>query len=212
MASHGGNRVSPEAILQARERERQVVQLFLRGLSWMEIGRQLAVNESTVRKAFDRAVKRIPPKDVELLRKLQSERLNDARRRVYTELAGREEVVPDPANPGAMKKVTIRPSIDEVNRSIDRILSIEIREANLYGLDAPRKSDIVNAFVAGGQLISDEELERQWYRLTEEEQETFMRLLAKLQGRLTEPAAEIEDGSTVETTATPVEQGGEGNG
>ena len=39
----GGNRMSPEAIVQARERERQVLQLFLHGLHWVEIGRQLGM-------------------------------------------------------------------------------------------------------------------------------------------------------------------------
>jgi DNA-binding CsgD family transcriptional regulator len=71
-------------IAQARDRERQVLQLFLRGLSWVEIGRQLGFSSMGAIKAFNRAFKRIPAKDVEKLRTLQSERLNDARRRVYT--------------------------------------------------------------------------------------------------------------------------------
>jgi hypothetical protein len=41
-----------------------------------------------------------------MLRKLQSERLNDARRRVYTELSGRTERVPDAANPGDILAMT----------------------------------------------------------------------------------------------------------
>jgi DNA-directed RNA polymerase specialized sigma subunit len=73
--TRGGNRLSREAILAAHERERQCVQLFIRGLSWLEIGRQLGISDVGARKAFDRAVKRIPPKDAELLRKLQSDRL-----------------------------------------------------------------------------------------------------------------------------------------
>jgi hypothetical protein len=81
--------MSPEAVVQARERERQVLQLFLRGLHWVEIGRQLGMTDMGAIKAFDRATKRIPTKDAEMLRKLQSERLNDARRRVYSEFAGR---------------------------------------------------------------------------------------------------------------------------
>src|SRR5216683_7338867 len=133
MPGGGGDHSSRGAIVAARERERQVVQLVIRGLTWGEIARQLGMgDESTARKAFNRAIKRFPPADVELLRKLQSERLNDARRRVYTELAGRQE--PDPANPGQMR--TIRPTIDEVYNGVDRIVRIEIREANLYGLDA----------------------------------------------------------------------------
>jgi hypothetical protein len=94
----------------ARERERQVVQLVIRGLAWGEIARQLGMgDESTARKAFNRAIRRFPPADVELLRKLQSERLNDSRRRLYSELAGRQEQVPDPEHPGQMKTITVRP-------------------------------------------------------------------------------------------------------
>jgi DNA-directed RNA polymerase specialized sigma subunit len=68
--TRGGNRMSREAIVAAHERERQAVQLFIRGLSWLEIGRQLGISDVGARKAFERAVKRIPSKDAELLRKL----------------------------------------------------------------------------------------------------------------------------------------------
>jgi hypothetical protein len=189
----------------ARERERQVVQLVIRGLTWGEIARQLGMgDESTARKAFNRAIKRFPPADVELLRKLQSERLNDARRRVYTELAGRQE--PDPANPGQMR--TIRPTIDEVYNGVDRIVRIEIREANLYGLDAPKKSDILSTVM--GQEVSDEVLDEQLARLTAAERQTFMMLVAKMQGRFVEPPAIQDQGTTVETTASAVKDEGDG--
>jgi hypothetical protein len=48
-----------------------------------------------------------------MLRKLQSKRQNVARRRVYAELAGRTEQVSGPANPGQMKTVTIRPTVEQ---------------------------------------------------------------------------------------------------
>jgi hypothetical protein len=153
---HGGNRSDPASVLQARERERQVLQLFLRGLSWVEIAKQLGfAKESGARHAFDRAAKRFPKKDLELAINLSKERLNDARRRVYTELAGRQE--PDPDNPGQMR--TVRLSPDEVFRGVDRIVRIEEREATLLGLDAPRKSEILGTLV--GQPITDEEMDIQ---------------------------------------------------
>ena len=205
MPGGGGDHSSRGAIVAARERERQVVQLVIRGLTWGEIARQLGMgDESTARKAFNRAIKRFPPADVELLRKLQSERLNDARRRVYTELAGRQE--PDPANPGQMR--TIRPTIDEVYNGVDRIVRIEIREANLYGLDAPKKSDILSTVM--GQEVSDEVLDEQLARLTAAERQTFMMLVAKMQGRFVEPPAIQDQGTTVETTASAVKDEGEG--
>ena len=193
--ANGGNRLSREAIIQARERERQALQLFLRGLTWAEIGRQLGMTDKGAIQAFNRGFKRLPAKDVEKLRILQSERLNDARRRVYTELAGRQEQVPDPANPGQMKAVMTRPTVEEVYAGVDRIVRIESREANLYGLDAPKRSEVAAAVV--GQSISDEELDIQLARLTPAERDTFMMLLAKLQGRWVEPPS-------IETTAAPV--------
>jgi hypothetical protein len=193
--AHGGNRRSREMIVQARERERQCVQLFIRGLTWVEIGRQLGVDEAGARHAFDRGFKRIPPKDVEVLRKLQSERMTDSRRRIYSELAGREMEVPDPEHPGQMKRITVRPEISDVGALLGRLLSVEQHEADLYGLYAPKKSDFVAHFT--GQPISDEELDAGLARLTEEEREQFMMLLAKLEGRWVEPPP------SVETTAVP---------
>lgn len=42
-------------------------------------------DESPARKAFNRAIKRFPPADVKLLRKLHSERLIDSGRRLYSD-------------------------------------------------------------------------------------------------------------------------------
>jgi DNA-binding CsgD family transcriptional regulator len=201
MAKVGGNRVSGAAQHEAREREHRVIQLVIRGLSYREIGRQLGVNESAVRKAYTRAVKRIPPGEVVELRKLQSERLNDSRRRLFSELAGRTEQVPDPANPGQFKTVTVRPDISEVGILIGRLLNVDQHEAELYGLYAPKKAEVLSAITA--QVVSDEELDIWLGRLTAQERETFMLLLAKAQGRWVEPPVTIEDqGTTVETTAT----------
>jgi hypothetical protein len=126
--------------------------------------------------------------------------LNDARRRVYAELAGRTEQVSDPERPGQMKTVTVRPTVEEVYAGVDRIVRIEMREAKLHGLDAPKKSEVMAAVT--GQAISDEEIDIQLARLTPEEQAEFMRLTAKMQGRWVEPPAIEDQGVTVETTAT----------
>jgi hypothetical protein len=97
---------------------------------------------------------------------------------------------------------TVRLSPDEVFRGVDRIVRLEEREATLLGLDAPKKSEVLSAII--GQPISDEEMDIQLARLTQEERDTLMMLVAKMQGRWVEPVA-IEEGS-VETTATPVTQ------
>jgi hypothetical protein len=110
--------------------------------------------------------------------------------------------VPDPANPGWMKRITVRPEVSEVSMLVGRLLDVEKREADLYGIDAQKKSEVAAAVT--GQAVSDEELDIWLARLTQSETETFMMLLAKAQGRWVEPPA-IEEGS-VETTATPVTQ------
>src|SRR5260221_7820525 len=190
--TRGGNRMSREAIMATHERERQAVQLFIRGLAWVEIGRQLGISDVGAKKAFDRAVKRFPKKDVEQATHLQRERLNDARRRVYTELAGRQE--PDPENPGQMR--TVRLSPDEGFRGVDRIVRIEEREATLLGLNAPKKSEEVSA--VAGQAVSDEEIDIWLGRLTAQDQETFMMLMAKAQGRWVAPPGIEDQGVSIE--------------
>jgi hypothetical protein len=79
-------------------------------------------------------------------------------------------------------------------------VKIEIREANLYGLDAPNNSEVMAAVT--GQAISDEEIDIQLARLTPEEQAEFIRFTAKMRGRWVEPPAIEDQGVTVETTAT----------
>jgi hypothetical protein len=186
----GGNRRSREAIVATHERERQVVQVYIRGMTWFEIGRQLGMSYRGAQKAFDRAVKRILPKDVELLRKLQSERMTDARRRLYLGLSGREAEVQDPENPGRSKKIIVRPGVSEVAMLIGRLQDIDDQEADLYGLRAPAKVKAVSTFV--DQTMTYEELDRQWGRLNEEEQDLFMTLMWELQGRWVEPVPSIE--------------------
>ena len=189
--AHGGNRMSREAIVQARERERQVVQLFIRGGTWLEIARQLGFSgESGARMAFNRALKRIPPADVQLMRKLEGERITDMRRRIWSELAGRA----DPQDPTK----TTRPNVEQIAILIDRAIKVGRHESLLFGMDAPTKADIVSR--VAGQAISDEELDAGLARLTEEEREQFMVLLAKLEGRWVEPPP-----PSVETTAIALE-------
>jgi hypothetical protein len=110
------------------------------------------------------------------------------------------------ANPGALKRVTVRPEVSEVATLVGRLLDVEKREADLYGIDAPKKAQALSAVT--GQTLSDEEADVGLARLTSEEQETFMMLLQKFQGRWVEPPAIDDQGVTVETTATTVQPNG----
>jgi hypothetical protein len=102
-----------EVRVQVLERERSVVQLYIRGLTWFEIARQLGLEtEGGARHVFHRAVKRMPPGDVEFMRKMEGERITDMRRRIWSELAGR----PDPVDPTK----TIRPGPSLMMEILDR--------------------------------------------------------------------------------------------
>ena len=50
--------------------------------------------------------------------------VTNSRRRIYSELAGREMEVPDPEHPGQMKRITVRPEISDVGALLGRLLSV----------------------------------------------------------------------------------------
>jgi DNA-binding CsgD family transcriptional regulator len=190
MPGGGGDHKSGRATFDARAREMNVLQLHLRGVTFEQIGQQLGIDKSTAAKAWHRVLKRLPAADVEAMRKAQGERIDLMRQKIWAEISGRRD---------ASGKV-VPPTTDQIYEGIDRALKIERHAALLFGLDAPTKSAIVS--VVAGQAVSDEELDIRLARLTPEEQETFMKLVAKMEGRWVEPAA-IEEGS-IETTATPL--------
>ena len=182
MPGGGGDHSSRTAIFAARERERNVVELYLRGATFEQIGRQLNVDRSTACKAWQRALKRLPKPDVEAMRTAQGERLQRMRGKVWTEIAGRA----DPADPTKV----IPPGPQLFNDLIGTELKIEAREAALFGLDAPTKQQIVATAMLGAPL-SEEELDRRLDRLTVDEQHEFTRLLLKMEGRLAEPEPQL---------------------
>ena len=92
----GGDRNSHTAVIAARERERTIVSLYARGANLAQIGQQFGLAESTVRSAFNRALKRFPKVEVKNLRNLEGERIQDMRFRLWNEMAGREKEIPDP--------------------------------------------------------------------------------------------------------------------
>jgi len=120
VSGSGGDHRSRSATFAARERERNVVELCLRGATFEQVGRQLNIERSTAYKAWQRVLKRLPTADVETLRKAQSERLQRMRRKLWTEIAGRA----DPSNPSKVNA----PSPELLNDLIGTVL------ANTHGL------------------------------------------------------------------------------
>ncbi len=166
---------SREARVATLERERNVLQLYIRGLTWLEIARQLGLGaESSAQSVFKRVLRRIPPADIDTMRKLEGERITDMRRRIWSELAGRQEQVPDPDNPGQKKTVTIRPEPEQVMEMLRTAVRVGRHEAAIFGYEAPVKADINALFPAAAQPITDEEAAVRWARLTPEEQDTWI--------------------------------------
>jgi hypothetical protein len=185
----GGDTSSHAAIVIARQREQTIISLYARGARVSQIARQLSLPDPTVRSALKRALYRLPKADVVALRKLQAERIQDMRLKVWGEISGRQD-----------ENGRTIPSEIPITQLIDRALKIERHEAVLFGLDAPAKAHVaVDDAGAGGHLMTDEELDAGLARLTEEEKDEFMRLLAKIRGYWIEP-----EPLSVETTASVV--------
>jgi hypothetical protein len=187
---------SAAARLAAAEHQRQVVALRIRGTSFQMIGKQIGISKVAAFKLYKRALKTTPKADLEELRKLEAERIADLRQRLWIDLAGK----PDPDDPTRI----IRPEGETLATLINAAVRLSRHEAMVLGLDAPAKNEIVASVM--GRTLDDEELARQWDRLTFEEQDHFMRLLAKLQGRWVEPPS-----SSIETTAMPASEEGDNN-
>lgn len=190
--AEGGS--SLQARIAAAEHQRQVVLMRIRGVPYEAIGRQLGISKVAAFKLCQKALNTTPKANIEEMRKLEAERIADLRQRVWTDLAGK----PDPNDPSR----TIRPTGETLATLVNAAVRLSRHESMVFGMDAPSKAEVMS--VAVGRTVSDEELARQWDRLTLEEQDQFMRLLAKLQGRWVESQP-----SSIETTATPVAEGGQ---
>jgi DNA-binding CsgD family transcriptional regulator len=190
MSGGGGDHKSSRATFEARAREAKIVQLRLRGASFEQIGQKLGINKSTATKAWHRVLRRLPAADLEELRKAQGERITLLLQKAWGEFSGRRDSSGD----------LVLPTVDQVNDLIASALKIERHEAIIFGLDAPTKSAVVSAIVT--HTIGDDELDNQLGRLTTAEQEKYMELVAKMEGRLVGP--EPVEQASIETTATTV--------
>jgi hypothetical protein len=165
--------------------------LRLRGIAFEAIGKQLGMTKQAAHLLYKKALKLTPKADVEEMRKLEAERIADLRQRLWSRLAGR----PDPADPTK----TIQPTNDELVALVGQVIRLARHEAMVFGLDAPSKMELAAGLM--GQAIDKEEIDIRLGRLTPQERDTFMMLIAKMDGRWVEPPA-LDEGSSVETTAT----------
>jgi hypothetical protein len=151
------------------------------------------ISKAAAHKHFKNALKEIPKADREEMRQVEAERIADLRQRLWGDLAGK----PD----SDVRNMTIRPEGETLATLVNAAIRLSRHEAMMFGLDAPTKSEVLASVV--GRTLDYEKLGEQWDRLTQEEQDHLMRLLAKLQGRWVEPQP-----SSIETTAMPVTKKG----
>jgi hypothetical protein len=80
----------------------------------------------------------------------------------------------------------IRPEGQTLATLVNAAIRLSRHEAIVYGLDAPSKAKVLNS----GQPIDDDaEVDVRLARLTPGERDTFMMLIAKMDGRWVEPPA-----------------------
>jgi hypothetical protein len=118
--------IPPETV----ERYTQVWQLRSLGMTFEEIARAVGYADSSgAKRAYDSAAKRFPVETIEQQRLIQSERLDYLLKRVMRE-------------------------VDQGDLSlVNEALRIEKRRADLWGLDAPRKTEVTGA--DGGAIEID---------------------------------------------------------
>src|SRR5258708_6676583 len=130
---------SPEVRQRAAERQRQVLQLRLRGLSFDAIGKQLGCSQQIAFKVYRKALRAIVHPAVDELRKLEAERIADLRQRMWFELAGRR----DPVDP----QKTIRPAAAAVVALRGQAIKRAPHEASIFGMvvhPAPPPVNVLN--------------------------------------------------------------------
>jgi hypothetical protein len=122
----GGDTGSPAAKQRTAERDKQILELRLRGATFEMIAGRLGMHAKGVSKAYYRELANIPRPEREQLRKEHKERLERAWRVVWAKF----------------EAATDSHEIAMLNREVARL---EEREARLFGLDAPQKLDVYSS-------------------------------------------------------------------
>jgi hypothetical protein len=116
----GGDRHSRGVILRTRERERQALELWLRGTTYQQIACSGIgiMTASGVAKAVKRALRAIPEKAAQEARQAMGERLQRMRFKAW------EAAKSNPVG------------------ALNTLIKIEEREAKLFGLDRPTRVEV----------------------------------------------------------------------
>ena len=169
MARTGGSQRNPEIRRQTLERERQILELRLRGSTYAEIAGAMGMSEVGVWKAYIRAMQRVPEKVARVARKESLERLDRMRNKLWTRIM----------RPDASEKA--------VGFYVETLIKLEAREARLLGLDAPQKLDPnANVNAGGDRRLTD--LAAMIRMMPDEDRAAFLLLLQRAKQRQVENA------------------------
>ena len=119
----------PQARAQAAQRRRQIFELRLRGATFDDIARMLGMHAQAVIKSYHRELHAIPKEARDRLQKEQKQRIDRQRAKLWTKF----EAATDP---------------EDIARYSRELTRLEIREAKLFGLDAPTKLDLTAEITA----------------------------------------------------------------
>jgi hypothetical protein len=155
----GGDTRSPAARARAVERERQVCELRLRGVAFHDIARQLVITPSGAYRAYCRALDKLAPREAELARTEQKERLDRMRAVLWT-------------------KAATAKGDAELAKLMGQLLRVEEREAKLLGLDCASKLSAHDAQEQAGRPSRREQSFADLARaMSNEDRITFLEIL-----------------------------------
>ncbi len=165
------------------ERQRQIFELRLRGVSLEDIARQFELTVSGVWRAYKRALGDSPESPVTLARQEQRERLGRIRARLWA-------------------KINVANDVKELVPLSREILHIEEREAKLLGLDVPAKAHLSPEVLELKRRVAEHDQQRTELRvlveaMTPEDSELYLEIIErtrdqykKQKAQATESAAE----------------------
>lgn len=129
MAGRGESKTSPRRIA-AKERAKRALELRQAGATYEEIAEALGYEDrSGPYRAVKNALEELPREAAVELRRLEAMRLDRLQRAIWVRALGSGGDVPVP------------PDL----RAVDRVLEIQKRRANLFGLDAPKRTEVTGA-------------------------------------------------------------------
>jgi hypothetical protein len=129
---------------EQRQKDFEALRLKREHLSWEQIARRMGWSQGSVAaRAVSRALSEVPTQDIEEVRKVEIERLDELAMRAKVIMLRRHYAI------SANGRAAVHPETGEVLeddgpslQALDRLLRIQERRARLLGLDAAQKYEV----------------------------------------------------------------------